>query len=254
MTRESLVSGDRSTPLIEETIGAYLDRVAQRNGSQLALVVPHQRVRWTYSDLKTRSDQFAAGLLRLGLKPGDRVGIWSPNCAEWTVAQFATAKAGLVLVNINPAYRIGELEHVLRSVECRALITASRFKSSDYLAMLNTLAPELADDKDALTSAMLPTLRHVITIGSSSHRGCMAFVPSRACRRDLLAAARAGRPSDRPAPRSASSSRAARPACRRARRCLTTTHQQRLLRRRGHGIRPGRGCAFQFRCITASAW
>jgi fatty-acyl-CoA synthase len=175
VTRESFVSGDRSTPLIEETIGAYLDRVAQRDGSQLALVVPNQRVRWTYSDLKTRSDQFAAGLLRLGLKPGDRVAIWSPNCAEWTVAQFATAKAGLVLVNINPAYRIGELEHVLRSVECRALITASRFKSSDYLAMLNTLAPELTDDKDALTSAMLPALRHVITIGSGSHRGCTAF-------------------------------------------------------------------------------
>ena len=175
MTQESFVSGDRSATLIEETIGSYLNGVAKRDGAQLALVVPHQRVRWTYSDLKTHSDRFAAGLLRLGLEPGDRVGIWSPNCAEWTVAQFATAKAGLILVNINPAYRIGELEHVLHAVECRALITAARFKSSDYLTMLNTLAPELAEDKGVLNSVKLPALRHVITIGSDSHSGCTAF-------------------------------------------------------------------------------
>ncbi len=175
MTQESYVSGDRSTTLIEETIGAYLDGVAERDGARLALVVSHQDVRWTYADLKANSDAFAAGLLRLGLEPGDRVGIWAPNCAEWTVAQFATAKAGLVLVNINPAYRVSELEHVLRTVECRALITALRFKSSDYLAMLNALAPELADDKDVLTSARLPALKHVITIGDELHAGCTPF-------------------------------------------------------------------------------
>src|SRR5450432_4300068 len=175
VTQESYVSGDRSAALIEETIGSYLDRVAERNGAQLALVVPHQRVRWTYADLKTRSDRFAAGLLRLGLKPGDRVGIWSPNCAEWTVAQFATAKAGLVLVNVNPAYRIGELEHVLRAVQCRALISAVRFKSSDYLGMLNALVPELAENRDVLDSARLPALRHVITIGGDAHSGCTPF-------------------------------------------------------------------------------
>jgi fatty-acyl-CoA synthase len=175
VTQESYVSGDRSAALIEETIGSYLDRVAERDGAQLALVVPHQRVRWTYSELKSRSDQFAAGLLRLGLKPGDRVGIWSPNCAEWTVAQFATAKAGLVLVNVNPAYRIGELEHVLRAVQCRALISAVRFKSSDYLGMLNALVPELAENRDVLDSARLPALRHVITIGGDAHSGCTPF-------------------------------------------------------------------------------
>jgi fatty-acyl-CoA synthase len=175
VTQESYVSGDRSVTLIEETIGAYLDGVAERDGTRPALVVPHQHVRWTYSDLKANSDAFAAGLLRLGLEPGDRVGIWAPNCAEWTVAQFATAKAGLVLVNINPAYRVAELEHVLRAVECRALITALRFKSSDYLAMLNALVPELADDKDVLTSARLPALKHVITIGDELHAGCIPF-------------------------------------------------------------------------------
>ena len=175
MTHESYVSGERSTALIDDSIGAYLDRVAGTDGAKLALVVPHQGIRWSYAELKSQSDRFAAGLLRLGLEPGDRVGIWSPNCAEWTVAQFATAKAGLILVNINPAYRISELEHVLRSVECRALITATRFKSSDYLAMLDTLAPELAADADALSSARLPDLRHVITIGSGVRAGCTPF-------------------------------------------------------------------------------
>ena len=175
MTHESYVSGERSAALIEDTIGAYLDRVAGQDGGKLALVVPHQGVRWTYADLKSHSDRFAAGLLHLGLEPGDRVGIWSPNCAEWTVAQFATAKAGLVLVNINPAYRISELEHVLGAVDCRALVTATHFKSSDYLAMLNTLAPELAANESELDSARLPALRHVITIGDGVHAGCTPF-------------------------------------------------------------------------------
>jgi len=129
LTQESYVRGDTSPPLIGATIGAYLDDVARRDGTREALVIPHQAVRWTYADLKARSDDFAAGLLSLGLEPGDRVGIWAPNCAEWVVAQFATAKAGLILVNINPAYRTIELEHVLRAVECRALITATRCKS-----------------------------------------------------------------------------------------------------------------------------
>jgi fatty-acyl-CoA synthase len=175
VTQYSYVCGDRTPPLIDATIGACLDGVARRDGGREALVVPHQGVRWTYAQLKARSDDFACGLLSLGLEPGDRIGIWAPNCAEWVVAQFATAKAGLILVNINPAYRIGELEHVLRAVECRALITAARFKSSDYLAMLDTLAPELADDQDVLTSARLPALRHVISIGDEVHAGCTSF-------------------------------------------------------------------------------
>jgi fatty-acyl-CoA synthase len=109
----------------------------------------------------------------LGLNPGDRIGIWAPNCAEWTLAQFATAKAGLILVNINPAYRLSELEHVLRVVGCRALITATRFKSSDYIAMIRELVPELRDG-EPIRSSRLPELRHVITI-SEEHRGCVPF-------------------------------------------------------------------------------
>src|SRR5258706_6621913 len=173
--RDTSVPGESAPPLSGARIGGCLDEVARRDGGREALVVPYQHVRWTYRELKARSDDFAAGLLSLGLEPGDRVGIWAPNCAEWVVAQFATAKAGLILVNINPAYRTSELEHVLRAVECKALITAARFKSSDYLGMLNTLAPELAEGNDVLTSASLPALKWVITIGDEVHRGCTAF-------------------------------------------------------------------------------
>ena len=99
MQRESYVHGNSGPPLIGKTIGALLDEVSVSDGSREALVVAHQKIRWTYAELKSRSDAFASGLLALGLEPGDRVGIWSPNCAEWTIAQFATAKAGLILVN-----------------------------------------------------------------------------------------------------------------------------------------------------------
>src|SRR6202011_4783678 len=141
-----------------------------------ALVVAHQKIRWTYAELKSRSDAFASGLLALGLEPGDRVGIWSPNNAEWTVAQFATAKAGLILVNINPAYRTSELEYALNKAGCRALITAARFKTSDYLAMLNQLAPELATAAPGeLDAERLPGLRLLINIGEDGVPGMLRF-------------------------------------------------------------------------------
>ncbi|SIO66616.1 fatty-acyl-CoA synthase [Bradyrhizobium erythrophlei] len=175
MPRESYVHGNSGPPLIGKTIGALLDEVSATDGAREALVVAHQKIRWTYSELKSRSDAFASGLLSLGLEPGDRVGIWAPNCAEWTVAQFATAKAGLVLVNINPAYRLSELEHVLRAVGCRALITAARFKSSDYIAMIRELVPELGNGSSELKSSRLPELRHVVSIGTGSYAGCLAF-------------------------------------------------------------------------------
>jgi fatty-acyl-CoA synthase len=173
--RESYVHGNSGPPLIGKTIGALLDEVSATDGSREALVVAHQEIRWTYSELKMRSDAFASGLLALGLEPGDRVGIWAPNCAEWTIAQFATAKAGLILVNINPAYRLSELEHALRAVGCRALITAARFKTSDYIAMIRELAPELGNGSGELKSSRLPELRHVISIGAGGYAGCLAF-------------------------------------------------------------------------------
>jgi len=174
MLRQSYVHGNSGPPLIGKTIGTLLDEVSAADGSREALVVAHQKVRWTYAQLKARSDAFASGLLALGLEPGDRVGIWAPNCAEWTIAQFATAKAGLILVNINPAYRLSELEHVLRAVGCRALITAARFKTSDYIAMIRELVPELGNGSYELKSSRLPELQHVISI-AGKHDGCLAF-------------------------------------------------------------------------------
>jgi len=172
---ESYVHGSSGPPLIGKTIGALLDEMSAADGSRDALVVAHQNIRWTYAELKSRSDAFASGLLSLGLEPGDRVGIWAPNCAEWTVAQFATAKAGLILVNINPAHRLSELEHVLRAVGCRALISAARFKTSDYIAMIRELVPELGNGSGELKSRRLPELRHVISIGDGSHDSCIPF-------------------------------------------------------------------------------
>lgn len=177
----SYVHGASSVPLIGDTIGVHLDRVARRWPDREALVVRHQAVRWTYRELQREVDALAAGLLALGLEPGDRIGIWSPNCAEWVLTQFATARAGLVLVNINPAYRLAELEYALNKVGCAALVTAARFRSSDYLAMLAALLPELATSRPgALRAARAPALRTVIRLGEEPAPGTLGFGEVRA--------------------------------------------------------------------------
>src|SRR6202011_931891 len=176
MAQLSYVHGASGTPFIGDTIGVYFDRIAERFGDHDALIARHQQIRWTYRQLKERVDAFAAGLLALGLKRGDRVGVWSPNNAEWVVTQFATAKAGLILVNINPAYRLAELEYALNKAGCVALITAAQFKTSDYLAMLRELAPELATASPGnLQASRLPGLRLVITIGAENASGVVRF-------------------------------------------------------------------------------
>lgn len=173
---ESFVRGDQASPLIEMTIGACFDRTVARYPDGEALVVRHQGVRWTWSALKARVDAVAAGLLERGLKPGDRVGIWAPNCAEWVIVQFATAKAGLILVNINPAYRTAELAFALNKAGCAALILAPSHKGSDYVAMLGELAPELSTSVPAmLDAARLPALRLAVVLGDGDHPGCLPF-------------------------------------------------------------------------------
>jgi fatty-acyl-CoA synthase len=176
MQQPSYVHGAHQVPLIGVTIGAYLDAVAERFGEQDAVIVAHQNVRWTYRQFQRRVDLLAAGLLKLGLNPGDRIGIWSQNCSEWVLTQFATAKAGLILVNINPAYRRSELEYVLDHVQCSALILAAAFKSSDYLAMLQDVAPEIRHCRPgALHSARLPHLKQVIRLGADKTPGMLNF-------------------------------------------------------------------------------
>ncbi|HBK47208.1 MAG TPA: AMP-binding protein [Xanthomonadaceae bacterium] len=162
----SHVVGPNLTPLLEETVGALLARIAGTWPDRPALVVPSQGVRLDYARLDAVVTRLAAGLLQLGLEPGDRIGIWSLNRAEWVLMQFASARAGLILVNINPAYRSHELEYALTQVDCRALVLARRFKSSDYPAVLRELAPELdAATPGRLHSARLPALRHVLLLG-----------------------------------------------------------------------------------------
>jgi fatty-acyl-CoA synthase len=159
----SYVSGTSALPLIGETIGVRFDRTVERWGGSEALIARHQRIRWTYAQLKEKVDALAAGLLALGLEPGDRIGIWSPNNAEWVLLQFASAKAGLILVTLNPAYRLAEVEHALRKSGCKAVVTAVRFKSSDYVGMLRSVAP-----------ACRP-LRWMIHLGDDPQPGMIPF-------------------------------------------------------------------------------
>ncbi|KAA3654188.1 MAG: AMP-binding protein [Proteobacteria bacterium] len=176
MTHASYVHGAAAQPLIGDTIGRCFDAACARHGAQEALVVRHQNVRLSYTELKLKVDALACALIRLGLKPGERIGIWSQNNLEWALTQFATAKAGLVLVNINPAYRRAELEYALNKVGCRALILSPAFKRSDYLEMLADLAPELAAcAPGALKSERLPALEMVIRLGEGATPGMLNF-------------------------------------------------------------------------------
>ena len=173
---QSYAHGVSSTPLIGDTIGVHFDKSAERWPDRPALIVRKQNVRWTYRELKEQVDAFAAGLLALGLAPGDRIGIWSPNNAEWVITQFATAKAGLILVNINPAYRTYELEYALNKVGCKALITAERFKTSDYLGMLRELMPEIEGAAPGEVRAKrVPTLTTLIRIDGGETPGYVRF-------------------------------------------------------------------------------
>ena len=189
---KSYYCGASTTQIIYETIGGFFDRVANEHPHNPALVLRHQNVDWTYSELKQRVDQLAAGLISLGIEPGDRVGIWGPNSAEWVLTQLATAKIGAIMVCINPAYRLYELEYALNKVECKALITDEQFKTSDYLGMLNTLAPELEQSSPGqLEAAKLPHLKHVIRMGSAKRPGMYNFdeICARASDHDLSALA-----------------------------------------------------------------
>jgi fatty-acyl-CoA synthase len=175
-TIDSYVCGISDAPLLGDTIGGCLDRAAQRWGDREALVSPSHDVRWTWKEFAQRVDALAAGFLALGLERGARIGVWSLNRPEWTLTQFAAAKAGLILVTINPAYRLSELEFALAKVGCAAIVTATAFKTSNYMEMLNTLLPELAASQPGeLQAQRLPQLRAVIQIGGPKCPGTIAF-------------------------------------------------------------------------------
>jgi fatty-acyl-CoA synthase len=169
MADKSYTSAVSDTPLLGDTIGENFDQTAARFPDRDALVdIPAGR-RWTYAELKADVDALALGLLAAGIATGDRVGIWAPNCAEWTITQYATAKIGAILVNINPAYRTSELEFVLNQSGTRLLICAQRLKTSDYAAMVTEVRPRV------------PGLEKVVLLGTPEWDA-------------LLAAGRAGDP------------------------------------------------------------
>tara|TARA_B100000497_G_scaffold34349_1_gene40277 strand:+ start:2797 stop:4482 length:1686 start_codon:yes stop_codon:yes gene_type:complete len=173
---QSYLCGQANEPLLYETIGACVERIAATYPDKEALVVRHQNIRWTFSEYKSRIDALAAGLVSLGVEPGDRVGIWSPNRVEWCLTQFATAKIGAIMVCINPAYRPYELEYALNKVKCKTVITAAQFKTSEYLRMLQEMAPELATcEPGELKSKKLPHLTTVIRMGDAVSPGMFNF-------------------------------------------------------------------------------
>ncbi|MGH9117859.1 MAG: AMP-binding protein [Acidimicrobiales bacterium] len=161
-TAVSYSNGASTVPLLGETIGDNLERTARRFPDQEALISCHQDRRYTYAEFDAEVDRVARALLARGFDKGDRVGIWSPNCAEWVLVQYATAKVGVILVNINPAYRTHEVEYALRQSACRVLISATEFKTSDYRAMVDAVRPNLAE------------LESVIYLGTDDWDGLLA--------------------------------------------------------------------------------
>lgn len=174
MSNLSYAIGPATPPVPQGTIGAWLDAAADGAPDAEALVVSGGR--WTWATLRNHVEDVARGFVALGLQPGDRVGICAPNCAEWVLTQFATARLGLVLVSINPAYRMHELGHALRLSGVRALVTASRFRSSDYVGMLAQVMPAIGGDgPPPLFDASLPELRFVIEIGGATAGARIGF-------------------------------------------------------------------------------
>src|SRR5581483_11901186 len=167
MIGDALTKGEETQPLLDLTIGELLMRAVEERGNNIALIVAHQNIRWSYSEVANAVDELAGSLLSLGLKKGDRVALCSPNRYEWIVTQLATARVGLILVCINPAYRAAELEFALNKTQSKALFIAPRFKTSDYVEMLRTLAPELGGRQSyELDLPSLPHLRHIVKFGS----------------------------------------------------------------------------------------
>lgn len=171
------VTGTTAQPLLEITVPEALAEAATKWPDQDAVVSVHQGIRWTYSELKEKSEALAAGFHKLGVRKGDRVGIWAPNMAEWTLTQFATAQIGAILVNVNPAYRVFELEFALNKVGLKTLVCPRTYKTSEYAAMVEDLAPEirsLTNEAD-LNAAALPYLKHVVLIDDEPRSGWIAF-------------------------------------------------------------------------------
>ena len=187
-TNTSHAIGRTDPALIEDTIGHYFEAMVRRFPQRELLVSRHQGQRFTYEELNRQANCLASALLRAGLASGDRAGIWAHNCSEWLLMQIATAKVGIVLVNINPAYRVTELEYALNKVGCKMLVTMTEYKTSNYLDIVRELAPELATAKPRqLMAGRAPALQTVVQLGAGNEPGMLRFV-------DLMASGSADDP------------------------------------------------------------
>jgi fatty-acyl-CoA synthase len=185
----SFVSGTGDRPLLYLTVDGVLKAAARDVPDRPALIAPFQSLRFTFAEFDREVERVARGLVACGLEIGDRIGIWAPNCTEWLLTMFAAARAGLILVNLNPAYRTSELEFALRQSGCRALVFAPRFKTSDYAAMVGTLIPELDGSVPGqLQSRSFPELKTLVQLGIERLRGTLSFGDVVACGEDLDAA------------------------------------------------------------------
>ena len=172
----SYTSGTSTTPLLGLTIGDLFDQTAAAYPEQPALISRHQKIRLTYRELQAQVNRCARALLHLGVNKGQRVGIWAPTRAEWCITQFATGKIGAILVNINPSYRLHEVEYVLNQSGCSALVIASAFKASNYTEMIATLAPELEHSEiGKLRAEKLPHLTTIIRLGEDRVPGMLPW-------------------------------------------------------------------------------
>src|SRR6266700_5447510 len=172
----SYTSATSDAPLLGLTIGDMFDQTVERYPDNPALISRQQQIRLTYRELQSQVNQCAKGLMQLILQKGERIGIWSPNRSEWCITQFATSKIGLILVNINPSYRLHELEYVLKQSGCSALIISSEFKTSNYTEMVYSLEPELRNSEPGkLRSSSLPTLSTVIRLSSEKVPGMLTW-------------------------------------------------------------------------------
>ena len=182
----SFVSGTGTEPLLYRTVDAVLKVAAAEHPERLGLASTESAERYTFAELDEEVEACARGLVALGLKVGERIGIWAPNRSEWVLTMFAAARAGLILVNINPAYRSHELGFALKLVGCRALVFAPSFKGSDYFALLEEIIPELATaERGLLHAGGFPELRLLIELGSSASPGCLTFGDLRAAGDEL---------------------------------------------------------------------
>lgn len=172
----SYTSGTSTEPLLGLTIGEAFDQTVEQYPNNEAIISRHQQIRYTYRQLQDQVDQCAKSFMALGIKKGDRVGIWSPNCAEWLITQIATSKVGIILVNINPSYRLHELEYALKQSGCAAIVIADRFKTSDYSEMIYTLLPEVkVSQKQPIHAGKLPGLKRVISLAKDEQQGMLMW-------------------------------------------------------------------------------